>query len=294
MDVEGTRLSHCISERSSVAGLSPSFISNSPMNCEELCRSLLTALALFAHQKLLIDMSSYHSNKSRLGFTLVELLVVIAIIGILVGLLLPAVQAAREAARRMQCSNNLKQMGLAMHNYESAYKRFPSAIWWELRLAWGFPLTRDCCPSWNKLPCTRWLISISRTTTPTTTPPECKEWRPLCVHRTISRSCPSPWVAPIAIMLIQERTFWRVHLRRFLAIPTSACQSAMVSYYRDSKVRPADVIDGLSNTVAFSERIAGDGNNGNNSPISDTFQRGLIQPMPTKLVAIAWLSMFWT
>jgi prepilin-type N-terminal cleavage/methylation domain-containing protein len=67
------------------------------------------------------------ANRSRSGFTLVELLVVIAVIGILVALLLPAVQAAREAARRTRCANNLKQMGLALLNLESAHKKVPQA-----------------------------------------------------------------------------------------------------------------------------------------------------------------------
>ncbi|MEM9368739.1 MAG: DUF1559 domain-containing protein [Planctomycetota bacterium] len=75
----------------------------------------------------------HFQSRARRGFTLVELLVVIAIIGVLVGLLLPAVQAAREAARRMSCSNNFKQIGLAMHNYHAAYNNLP----------------RQCSGTWN-------------------------------------------------------------------------------------------------------------------------------------------------
>jgi prepilin-type N-terminal cleavage/methylation domain-containing protein/prepilin-type processing-associated H-X9-DG protein len=97
-----------------------------------LCAGHLGTFSLSRAENAVMD-----KRTLRGGFTLIELLVVIAIIAILIALLLPAVQQAREAARRTQCRNNMKQLGLAMHNYHDVYQSFPYGLWDDDSYGWG-------------------------------------------------------------------------------------------------------------------------------------------------------------
>lgn len=211
------------------------------------------------------------SAKRARGFTLVELLVVIAIIGILVALLLPAVQAAREAARRMQCTNNLKQIGLAFHNYHDTHKVFPPS--YLIQPGGGGvhgapdPYTRDAGPGWAwgalLLPFLEQETVHNRLnfSLPCWDPAQ----GPVVEIRLPVFLCPSATGAEHSVE-VQDET--GATLARFSRTTYAANAGqdepwlyAIDSYrgfadgplYRNSTTRFADVTDGLSNTVFMGE-----------------------------------------
>jgi prepilin-type N-terminal cleavage/methylation domain-containing protein/prepilin-type processing-associated H-X9-DG protein len=220
------------------------------------------------------------------GFTLIELLVVIAIIGVLVALLLPAVQAAREAARRMQCTNNVKQIGLALHNYESVVTSFPSGListlvdpkWTipagncnaappELGPGWGlfaltFPYLEQQALS-NALnfslgiasPASQTVRStqVSLYTCPSDSPPK-------AVSMYDCGNPPAAGNTPVALLSdVSPSSYVGVLGGGNKNHPDPLCgcyewQPFNGTFHRNSQIRIADITDGTSNTVGVGER----------------------------------------
>jgi prepilin-type N-terminal cleavage/methylation domain-containing protein/prepilin-type processing-associated H-X9-DG protein len=231
------------------------------------------------------------------GFTLIELLVVIAIIGILVALLLPAVQAARESARRTQCTNNLKQIGIALHNYHDVYKRFPA----EDAGAWsGVPptlKTNDISVHARLLPYLEQkplydminfavLWSDARNALAMSTPIPgfiC----PSDGITTVTVNGPQATgygpALPVYPVVLATNNYYCNQGRGLLHEGVPSADPANVNYgmppadgifYSNSFLSFAAIRDGTSHTAAFSEKVVGDQSNATATEKSDTFLPG--------------------
>ena len=249
----------------------------------------------------------------RRGFTLIELLVVIAIIGVLVGLLLPAVQAAREAGRRIQCTNNLKQVGLAIHNYVSTFGVLPPGK----GLCYG--TQAGCSGSYpGAAPYARWsalsqlLLYIEQgnlyNSLNFNLPPETpgmagdipfmpaytnagRENSTSCRYQVAGFLCPSDisggplaeW--PGGNNYLGNLGTWACDLSESFPSTVAPGELPQGLFYYRSSVRLADVIDGLSNTAFFSEKIRGSGMTDSDARSDSMIMSGAITPTPTGIDA---------
>jgi prepilin-type N-terminal cleavage/methylation domain-containing protein/prepilin-type processing-associated H-X9-DG protein len=219
---------------------------------------------------------------ARKGFTLIELLVVIAIIGVLIALLLPAVQSAREAARRTQCVNNLKQLGIALHNYNDTLGCLP--------LGRTIPFDASYSPFARILPFVEqtnigealnfnlaWNIPANATAT------TAKMSVLLCPSDSVDL-IPNNWGA----------TNYRANEGTSVAMWFGRSDTAGVNaavappnglFFANQQISLASIRDGLSNTAAFSEHLIGDFDNGRASEKQDTFWPQTYPANPDEAVA---------